>query len=311
MVSKEGAALRTAILLCTYNGEPYINELLESLVSQTSSDFFICVRDDGSTDRTKEIVQSFISKYPELIINLTEGKHRGYPASFWSLLRDSPIADAYAFCDQDDVWDPQKIECAERMLKEEDPSVPLLYIHDYENCSSELLPIDVHSLADQSTLTADKIAFYTIASGFSMVINETMREKLLSEHLDYDPLFHDEWCIWTAFFYGKILHDSRVLVKYRRHDGTVTTYGSGKKKDTFAWVHDEILGPEFVKKCERIRIFLHKNPDLPENIRKKWALFSGEKKSLPNYFLRLFYPHRLRPSIGGEAALRMLFLIHY
>jgi len=303
--------LKTCILLCTYNGEKYVGELLESLLAQTKQNCVICVRDDGSTDRTKEIVQSFVTRYPSRFADLTDGRHRGYPASFWSLLRDCPEGDFYAFCDQDDVWDAKKIACAEEVLGREDLSVPLLYIHDYENCSVDLAPISVHSMADPSTLTAEGIVFYTIASGFSMVINRTMREKLLFEHLDLEPLFHDEWCIWTAFFYGKILHDSRVLVKYRRHGDTVTTYGSGKKKDTSSWLRDEILGPEFQKKCERIRLFLRKNPDLPADVQKKWALFCGEKKSIPRYFQRLFYPHRLRPSLGGEAALRVLFLIHY
>ena len=161
--------MKTCILLCTYNGEKYVGELLESLLAQTKQNCVICVRDDGSTDRTKEIVQSFVTRYPSRFADLTDGRHRGYPASFWSLLRDCPEGDFYAFCDQDDVWDAKKIACAEEVLGREDLSVPLLYIHDYENCSADLAPISVHSMADPSTLTAEGIVFYTIASGFSMV----------------------------------------------------------------------------------------------------------------------------------------------
>ena len=117
------------VLLSSYNGEKYIEELIRSVLAQEGVDVILTVRDDGSTDKTIDIIRSFNDSRIRLII----GKENLGPAkSFLTLLRDCETADYYAYCDQDDVWVQNHIEilfknigsndciCGNAMLMDED-----------------------------------------------------------------------------------------------------------------------------------------------------------------------------------------------
>jgi len=297
------------ILLCTYNGERYLREQLDSLLKQTVDDYLICIRDDGSGDATPTILEEYTAKYPERILNLTDKRHRGYPDCFWSLLRDCPTADAYAFCDQDDVWEPAKLTRARNMLDTVSASVPALYIHDYQICDDSLHVQYVHTIPDLQSLPSVKILFYSYAEGFSMVMNNALRTVLLKGQPEGKHLCHDEWTLWTSYFHGKILHDPEVLAKYRRHEETYTTTGSSTGGMIRSWFSKEISGPAFKEKCRRIALFASTDTQIAQKQKENWFLLAGVNKNPARYFQRLFYPHRLKPSIGGELALRTLFLI--
>lgn len=116
---------KVVILMSTYNGEKYIEEQLESLLNQTYSDIKIFIRDDGSKDRTKEIIKQFLQKSKNIF--LIEGENIGFINSFFELLNISDTADYYAYCDQDDVWMEDKIERAVKFLEKSDSNKPVLY----------------------------------------------------------------------------------------------------------------------------------------------------------------------------------------
>ena len=319
------------VLMCTYNGEKYIRQQLDSILDQSYEDFCIYVRDDGSTDKTTDIVRDYENMYKGKVVLIDAPKHLGYPDCFWDILERCPKADYYAFSDQDDVWHKDKLVRAVATLNVKQGShgehdranatkIPLLYIHDYDNCDGELNLISHHRLGSTSVLTDMSILFYTYASGFCMVIDNTMRDMLLSLKLIGKAMYHDELCIWLAHFHGEVFYDDSVLTKYRRHEDTVTEYGNGTLTLISNWLRREIFGPEFGYKCSRIRRFLKLENELNqhigisscmgEDVKKKWLLLSGGKGAFARYFMRLFYMHRLRPSIGGEIALRLMFLIN-
>ena len=119
--------MKVKILLSSYNGEQYIREQIDSLLSQTQTGVEILVRDDGSTDSTKAILDEYQDRDR---LSWYGGENLGPGLSFWKLLEDSGEADYYAFCDQDDVWDQDKVEIAVRTLEEAIPdinSIPALY----------------------------------------------------------------------------------------------------------------------------------------------------------------------------------------
>lgn len=297
------------VLLSTYNGARYLREQIDSLLKQTAVDCLICVRDDGSNDTTPAIIKEYTMKYPDRILDLTDNKHRGYPDCFWSLLRDCPAADAYAFCDQDDVWEPAKLARARDMLGTVSASVPALYIHDYQVCDNALHPQHVHTIPDLQSLPSERILFYSYAEGFSMVMNNALRSVLLKSHPEGKHLCHDEWSLWTCCFHGRILHDPEILARYRRHEETYTTTGSATGGMIRSWFSKEISGPAFQEKCRRIVLFADTDSKITQKQKEIWYLLAGVDKSPKRYFRRLFYPHRLKPTIGGELALRILFLI--
>lgn len=298
------------ILLCTYNGGQYLRAQIDSLMNQTNASFRICVRDDGSSDDTRAVISDYATRYPDLFLDLTDDRHRGYPDCFWDLLRDCPLADAYAFCDQDDVWEPEKLAHAQRMLAEVPSSVPALYIHDYQICDEQLNVHSIHTIPDLQSLPSERLLFYSYAEGFSMVMNHSLRTILLAGNPEGRHLCHDEWTLWTCYFHGKITHDAGILAKYRRHESAYTTTGSTTGGMIRSFVKKEISGPAFQEKCRRIAAFADADAVISAQERNTWLLLSGKNKSLTQHLRRLFYPHRLKPTAAGELALRILFLIH-
>lgn len=101
------------ILLAAYQGEKHIKKQLDSLLQQTYPNITIYIRDDGSKDGTIRLIQEYIASNPtgKDIILLTDGMgNLGCPGTFYQLLGSCKEADYYAFCDQDDVWYPNKVK---------------------------------------------------------------------------------------------------------------------------------------------------------------------------------------------------------
>lgn len=95
------------VLLSTYNGEKFLEEQLQSLIQQKNVEVRILVRDDGSTDGTVSILDRWKN---DRLLNWYTGDNVGAGKSFVDLLFKVPQSDYYAFCDQDDVWLPNKLE---------------------------------------------------------------------------------------------------------------------------------------------------------------------------------------------------------
>ncbi|MBO7226090.1 MAG: glycosyltransferase family 2 protein [Bacteroidales bacterium] len=99
-----------AILMSTYNGSTYLREQIDSILKQTVKEWKLYVRDDGSKDSTLEILTEYENRYPERINVVNDVPYNlGAGESFMHLLSVAD-ADYYMFCDQDDVWMPNKIE---------------------------------------------------------------------------------------------------------------------------------------------------------------------------------------------------------
>lgn len=106
-----------AILLCTFNGEKFLSEQLDSLQSQTYQNWVVIASDDGSTDNTLKILQQYKAKWPSGKLSIRNGPQKGFCQNFLSLACNPDIfADYYAFCDQDDVWLPEKLDVALRNI---------------------------------------------------------------------------------------------------------------------------------------------------------------------------------------------------
>ena len=103
------ATPRVAILLCTYNGAQFLAEQLDSLEAQVHQNWVVIASDDGSTDQTLEILRQYQAKWSPRKLTIRSGPQKGFCQNFLSLTADPEIrADYYAFCDQDDVWLPNK-----------------------------------------------------------------------------------------------------------------------------------------------------------------------------------------------------------
>ena len=99
------------VIMSTYNGEQYIRQQLASILEQTYKGIQVLIRDDGSSDKTVEILHEYQSRYPN--IQYYTGNNMGAAQSFYDLLKHVPMeADYIAFSDQDDVWLEGKVKAA-------------------------------------------------------------------------------------------------------------------------------------------------------------------------------------------------------
>ena len=121
------------IILATYNGEKYLREQLDSILSNTFKDYEIHICDDGSTDGTIAIAKEYAEKYPQITVWQNE-KNQGYTGNFLKAVQRE-TAPYFMFCDQDDIWKPDKIEVTYRAMKEAEgtENQPVLVFTDAES----------------------------------------------------------------------------------------------------------------------------------------------------------------------------------
>ncbi len=102
-----------AILMGTFNGEKFLREQLDSIATQTHQNWVVVASDDGSCDATLEILRDYQKRWGPERIEIRNGPQKGFAQNFLSMACDPRIkADFYAFCDQDDVWLPEKLAVA-------------------------------------------------------------------------------------------------------------------------------------------------------------------------------------------------------
>lgn len=104
-----------AILMATYNGEKFLREQIDSIIKQTNNNWTLYIHDDGSTDSTLSIVQQYCREHENIIFLEDEVKGRGAAQSFFYML-ESIDSLYYMFCDQDDYWQPDKVEVSYSQL---------------------------------------------------------------------------------------------------------------------------------------------------------------------------------------------------
>ena len=135
------------ILLATYNGESYLSSQLDSIINQSCDNWKILIRDDGSKDRTLEIIEWYTKKYNNQIFLIEdEKKNLGVCGNFSELLNHSH-ADYAMFCDQDDIWFKNKIKITFQKMKE------------MENTYGSDCPILVHTDLMVVDKNLEKISF--------------------------------------------------------------------------------------------------------------------------------------------------------
>lgn len=304
---------KVTILLSTYNGEKYIIEQLDSLFAQTYPNISIFIRDDASTDNTVPLINNYIKQHSDRSISWLPDApdcNLGYQKSFWFLLQNCPESDFYSFCDQDDIWFPDKVELGVQALNNYDRQTPLLYTSSVDYYSMDLQFMG-HSQRINLPITLKDVLFYCPAFGFTIMINDSLRQMALSSVAKYDNMPHDNWCLKIAAALGTIIYNDTPCAKYRRHDKTATFSSSSKLKALSYWFRNEILSHSFQEYYLYTTNFMNEFGSVLSS--ENWhilSLFSIRKINPHIWFKRLFFPHRLRPTLGGEIALRICFLLN-
>lgn len=299
------------ILLATYNGSRHIRRQLDSLLAQTYPHIAIYVRDDGSKDNTVEILKEYMAKNSsgkKIILLPNNGTNLGCPASFYQILKECEAADYYAFCDQDDIWYPDKIKWAvEKLSKHPQKSKPCVYFSAYEYYTDTGKFLR-QSPAQKKHISLTDVLYYTPASGFVLVFNEAARQELILAVRPGKEL-HDRWLLRGAACFGSILYDPRCSAAHIRHKEAVTAEDSGNCSLVKSFLKNEIGGTAMTdsKKylCHFLKTFRGR---LSKSDLNTLVLFTA-KNTPARQIRKLFYPRRLRARFAGEIAIRLLFLI--
>jgi len=211
-----------AILLCTYNGEKFLAEQLDSLESQNHQNWVLYVSDDGSNDQTIKILQQYQMKWPLGKLIIRKGPQKGYCQNFLSLACDPEIkADYYAFCDQDDVWLPEKLSIAlQAILGRQNIYIPFLYCGRTQYVAGDLSIIGASPLFVFPPSFRNALV-QSIAGGNTMVFN--LSAKLLIEKAGAVDVPSHDWWVYQLISGadGDVLYDPIPYVLYRQHDGAV------------------------------------------------------------------------------------------
>lgn len=208
------------VLLATYNGEKYLRQQLDSIFNQTYQNVKVFARDDGSKDSTVEILEEYSKKYNLVYV---KGENIGAFENFLELIKIAPESPVYAYCDQDDVWIPEKLEIAERAIsKAEINGKPTIYIHANYSVNNNLNVIDQPNVSGFSEANNLALAIVrNICQGSACVFNSALMSEIRKRPSDF-IIQHDWWtysvCVAIG---GNIIADPRPLILYRQHDNNV------------------------------------------------------------------------------------------
>ena len=220
------AAERIAILLAAYNGARYLETQLESLRTQTVQEFVCYIHDDGSDDGTQQIAASYCSRYPEHFIYLGSSRTGGSKYNFMYLLREVE-ADYIMFCDQDDVWLPEKVEktyLAMRQAQEQTgcaDAVPVCVFSDLMVVDAQLKVVNpsfyAYSSKNPERTSLRQLLYNNVAPGCTMMINAPLRRLMLAADVADKIHMHDWLAMLLASAAGKIVFINESLIWYRQH----------------------------------------------------------------------------------------------
>lgn len=206
---------KVQVLLSSYNGEKYIEEQIDSIFNQSGVEVHCLVRDDGSTDSTPDIIFNCQKKYVNL--DFIKENNIGYKASFMRLIQMSDQHEYYAFADQDDVWQPEKLLKAIESIEDIEDKCPIMYCSNCIVVDSNLNYLGMLHV-DEDIIPSNKIKALVqgFAHGCTIVLNSEARNSIL-KYKPQQEYAHDFWIPIIIMLMGKIVYDKNSYIFYRQH----------------------------------------------------------------------------------------------
>ena len=285
--------MKVIVLMATYEGERYICQQMDSILGQTLKELKLMVSDDGSKDKTREILKEYRNQYPDRIVlkhPVQEGDHQnkeqvsGAAMNFFWLLAQAS-GDYILFSDQDDVWKREKAEKLLKHMKKLEKRLgkdyPIL-VHSDMEVTDEDLNMTAPSFFDYQHCNPKRTSFAEVlvenpVTGGGAMINKALADLLLK--VPEACCMHDWWMALTASCFGTISCIREPLYQYRQHENNV-------------------LGAKATGSLEDIKQRARRQAQVEENYRKMFAQaaafgkmyheqMSTEQKNILRSFLAL------------------------
>uniref|UniRef100_UPI00334064C8 glycosyltransferase family 2 protein n=1 Tax=Castellaniella defragrans TaxID=75697 RepID=UPI00334064C8 len=217
-----------AILLATYQGERYLPEQLDSFARQTYSNWKAWASDDGSTDDTLPILRRYQTQWAPGQLTIIKGPAQGSSRNFVSLTHNPAIqADYYAYSDQDDIWEDDKLARALAWLNTQDADKPALYCTRTRLVDAQNKEIGLSPNFRRPPSFANAL-MQNITGGNTMVFNNAACRLLRSVPEDTEIVIHDWWVylVVTACG-GAVCFDPVPGLRYRQHENNLIGMSAG------------------------------------------------------------------------------------
>lgn len=213
-----------AVLLATYNGEKYLVEQLNSIIYQKEVNVHVYISDDGSSDQTIHIINSYFKKYPKKIKKIFYSDYKNSAKNFLHLAKKKLNYKYYAFCDQDDVWLKKKLINA---IKKINLGYDL-YGGRTVNTNKNLIKIGSSPKYKYLRPSFNNALIQSFAGGNTMVFSNKIYKLLEKTDLKKKIPAHDWWTyIVTTYCGKKVYYDPVPYVLYRQHENNVIGHNLG------------------------------------------------------------------------------------
>lgn len=258
---------RIDILMATYNGEKYLSEQIDSIITQTYQGWNLLIRDDGSTDRTMEIIENYQKKDARIKILKDNKGNLGIVKNFEELLKISK-AKLIMFSDQDDIWKKEKIlRYLERLEKIKEFKNEKIMIHSNSNLYREKnKKLDLFISDRFLEQKLGNVFFNFFVQGATIMITKSLKEFILP--FPKEAYIHDRYIHLLTDIFFKRIFINEPLMDYRQHE------------------NNQIGGNTNWKKLISRRYFYQKDYEL---IKKIYELYKNnlnleQKNMIENYF---------------------------
>lgn len=221
-----------SIAMCTYNGEKFLREQLDSLINQDYKNYELIIVDDCSTDTTHSILKEYADEYSYIELHLN-AKNLGFKKNFEKALT-LVKGEFIALCDQDDIWFPNKISI---MASKIGPNTLIFSNSEMVDEDGKYLLSDFYSyikMTPHSRTTWQSLIFDNYILGHNMFF----RKELLRHALPMPNSFkeHDHWLAICAASTGTVAYLPEILGRYRVHDANCTIKKKIRKKRSFTGI---------------------------------------------------------------------------
>ncbi|HFI0333127.1 TPA: glycosyltransferase family 2 protein [Streptococcus suis] len=232
--------MKVNILMSTYNGQQFLAEQIRSIQDQSYTDWTLFIRDDGSSDNTKEILKDFERQDSRIhLIDSDKSDNLGVIKSFHKLVNHDR-ADYYFFSDQDDVWLPNKLELSLKEAQNYLADLPLMVYMDLKVVNQDLEIMTESMVKSQShhanTELVQELTENTVTGGVAM-INHALAEMW---QVTDDILMHDWYLALLASAFGNLVFIDQPGELYRQHSDNVLGARTLSKRFK-KWIRPHIL----------------------------------------------------------------------
>ncbi len=237
---------KVCVLMSTYNGEKYLKEQIDSILNQIEVEIYLLIRDDGSKDKTVEILEEY-NKLEN--VTVIRGENLGAKKSFLTLISMAPdYFDYYALSDQDDYWLEDKMISAISHIEGEVKSLEDNFLYYSNTClvDQNLSPLNEIGFNVDRPYSFGEILIRNCASGCTYVFGKKLKSLIQARqdlNMENIPM-HDHWinmiCLATG---GKIIFEKKSHILYRQHGGNLV----GSQKNSFL---NKVLKSSLFKKTD-------------------------------------------------------------